>query len=164
MIVLSTSSLVLLPLIAESTYWPSLNKRPWRSMFRKPLSRGISVPPYHLYLLDFFHGEKGGLRSCIDYRGLNQIMVKYPYPLPLVPSALEQLQSAQIFTKLDLHSAYNLVHIRRGDKWKTVFRTTSGHYKCCIMPYGLSCMPSIFQCPDKQCTQGHAQEVCHSLH
>ncbi|KAK3547554.1 hypothetical protein QTP86_024715 [Hemibagrus guttatus] len=41
----------------------------------------------------FFVGKKdGGLRPCIDYRGLNAITVRYPYPLPLVPAALEQLR------------------------------------------------------------------------
>ncbi|KAK3573741.1 hypothetical protein QTP86_032539 [Hemibagrus guttatus] len=63
----------------------------------------------------FFVGKKdGGLRPCIDYQGLNAITVRYPYPLPLVPAALEQLKGAQVFTKLDLRSAYNLVRIRKG--------------------------------------------------
>ncbi|KAK3574414.1 hypothetical protein QTP86_006579 [Hemibagrus guttatus] len=75
----------------------------------------------------FFVGKKdGGLRPCIDYRGLNAITVPYPYPLPLVPAALEQLRGARIFTKLDLRSAYNLVRIREGDEWKTAFHTTHG--------------------------------------
>ena len=58
----------------------------------------------------FFFVEKkdGGLCPCIDYRGLNDVTVKYRYPLPLVPSALEQLREACFFTKLDLRSAYNL--------------------------------------------------------
>lgn len=37
------------------------------------------------------HKKDGGLRPCIDYRGLNEITVKFKYPLPLVPAALEQL-------------------------------------------------------------------------
>lgn len=36
-----------------------------------------------------YEKQGGGLRPCIDYRGLNTIAVKYVYPLPLVPSALE---------------------------------------------------------------------------
>ncbi|KAK3528803.1 hypothetical protein QTP70_011588 [Hemibagrus guttatus] len=58
----------------------------------------------------FFFVEKkdSGLQPCIDYRGLNMIKVRYPCPLPLVLTALEQLQEARIFTKLDLRSAYNL--------------------------------------------------------
>ncbi|KAK3549318.1 hypothetical protein QTP70_034545, partial [Hemibagrus guttatus] len=59
----------------------------------------------------FFFTEKkdGSLRPCIDYRGLNEITVCYPYPPLLVPVALEQLREARIFMKLDLCSAYNLV-------------------------------------------------------
>ncbi len=69
------------------------------------------------------------MRPCIDYRTLNSQTVKLPYPLPLVPAALEELRGAHIFTKLDLRSAYNLVRIREGDEWKTAFITPSGHYE-----------------------------------
>ncbi|KAK3517343.1 hypothetical protein QTP70_004487 [Hemibagrus guttatus] len=94
----------------------------------------------------FFVGKRdGGLRPCIDYRGLNAITVRYPYPLPLVPAALEQLRGARVFSKLDLRSAYNLVRIREGDEWKTAFHTTSGHYKYCVMPFGLTNAPAVFQ-------------------
>ncbi|KAK3513929.1 hypothetical protein QTP70_032826, partial [Hemibagrus guttatus] len=94
----------------------------------------------------FFVGKKdGGLRPCIDYRGLNAITVRYPYPLPLVPAALEQLRGAKFFTKLDLRSAYNLVCIREGDEWKTAFHTTHGHYEYLVMPFGLTNAPAVFQ-------------------
>ncbi|KAK3547882.1 hypothetical protein QTP70_000339 [Hemibagrus guttatus] len=94
----------------------------------------------------FFVGKRdGGLRPCIDYRGLNAITVRYPYPLPLVPAALEQLRGARVFSKLDLRSAYNLVRIHEGDEWKTAFHTTSGHYEYCVMPFGLTNAPAVFQ-------------------
>ncbi|KAK3557186.1 hypothetical protein QTP70_024684, partial [Hemibagrus guttatus] len=94
----------------------------------------------------FFVGKRdGGLRPFIDYRGLNAITVRYPYPLPLVPAALEQLRGARVFTKLDLRSAYNLVWILKEDKWKTMFHMTRGHYKYCVMPFGLTNAPAVFQ-------------------
>ncbi len=93
----------------------------------------------------FVKKKDGGLRPCIDYRSLNDITIKFRYPLPLVPSALEQLRSARYFTKLDLRSAYNLIRIREGDEWKTAFSTTSGHYEYLVMPFGLSNSPSVFQ-------------------
>ena len=76
----------------------------------------------------FFVGKKdGGLRPCIDYRGLNKITVRNRYPLPLIASAFELLQGATIFTKLDLRNAYHLVRIREGEEWKTAFNTPTGH-------------------------------------
>ncbi|KAK3524670.1 hypothetical protein QTP86_000540 [Hemibagrus guttatus] len=59
--------------------------------------------------------------------------------------ALEQLRGARFFTKLDLKSAYNLVRIRKGDEWKTVFHTTHGHYEYRVMPFGLTNAPVVFQ-------------------
>lgn len=63
----------------------------------------------------------------IDYQRLYLISVKYLYPLPLVLAALEHLHSAEVFTELDLHSAYNLACLLQGDDLKTVFSKKSGH-------------------------------------
>ena len=42
-------------------------------------------------------------------RGLNQITVRYSYPLPLIATAIELMHGARFFTKLDLRRANNLV-------------------------------------------------------
>lgn len=42
------------------------------------------------------------LRLCIDYQGLNDIIVKNRYPLPLISSAFEPRQGSTVFSKLDL--------------------------------------------------------------
>ncbi|XP_062842684.1 uncharacterized protein lrfn4b [Trichomycterus rosablanca] len=94
----------------------------------------------------FFVSKKdGGLRPCIDYRGLNKITVRNRYPLPLMSTVFDILQSAKIFTKLDLRNAYHLVRIREGDEWKTAFNTPSGHYEYLVMPFGLTNAPAVFQ-------------------
>ncbi|KAL0173798.1 hypothetical protein M9458_029766, partial [Cirrhinus mrigala] len=114
---------------------------------QEELAKGFIRPSTSPASAGFFFVKKkdGGLRPCIDYRALNELTIKYRYPLPLVPSALEQLRSAKIFTKLDLRSAYNLIRIRSGDEWKTAFSTTSGHYEYLVMPFGLANSPSCFQ-------------------
>jgi hypothetical protein len=89
----------------------------------------------------FFMAKKdGGLRPCIDYRGINEISTKYWYPLTLVPAAIKQLRGAQFFTKLDLRSAYNLIR-----EWKTTFSMMSGHYVYLVMQFCLANTPSVFQ-------------------
>ncbi|KAL0204491.1 hypothetical protein M9458_002509, partial [Cirrhinus mrigala] len=114
---------------------------------KEELAKGFIRPSTSPASAGFFFVKKkdGGLRPCIDYRSLNDITIKYRYPLPLVPPALEQLRRAKIYTKLDLRSAYNLIRIREGDEWKTAFSTTSGHYEYRVMPFGLANSPSYFQ-------------------
>ncbi|KAL0199704.1 hypothetical protein M9458_002891, partial [Cirrhinus mrigala] len=114
---------------------------------KEELAKGFIRPSTSPASAGFFFVKKkeGGLRPCIDYRALNDITVKYRYPLPLVPPALEQLCAAKIYTKLDLRSAYNLIRIREGDEWKTAFSTTTGHYEYRVMPFGLANSPSYFQ-------------------
>ncbi|KAL0198667.1 hypothetical protein M9458_007207, partial [Cirrhinus mrigala] len=118
-----------------------------KQYIEEELSKGFIRPSTSPASAGFFFVKKkdGSLRPCIDYRALNEVTIKFRYPLPLVPSALEQLRAARIFTKLDLRCAYNLIRIRAGDEWKTAFSTTSGHYEYLVMPFGLSNSPSVFQ-------------------
>ncbi len=84
----------------------------------KALENGFIQPSTSAAGAGFFVGKKdGGLRPCIDYRGLNNITVKNRYPLPLMATAFELLQGATIFTKLDLRNAFHLVKIWEGDEW-----------------------------------------------
>ncbi|KAL0150461.1 hypothetical protein M9458_054278 [Cirrhinus mrigala] len=75
-------------------------------------SKAKASPPHRSTDCAIDLKKDGGLRPCIDYWGLNEITIKFRYPLPLVPAALEQLRTAKFFTKLDLRSAYNLIRIR----------------------------------------------------
>ncbi|KAJ1588967.1 hypothetical protein NDA15_001022 [Ustilago hordei] len=90
-------------------------------------------------------GKDGGLRLCVDYRGLNEITVKNRAPLPLIKEQLFLLRKARIYTKLDLRAAYNLIQIAKGDEWKTAFGTQLGLYEYLVMPFGLANAPAHFQ-------------------
>ncbi|KAJ1584313.1 hypothetical protein NDA12_002209 [Ustilago hordei] len=93
----------------------------------------------------FVPKKDGGLRLCVDYRGLNEITVKNRAPLPLIEEQLFLLRKARIYTKLDLRAAYNLIRIAKGDEWKTAFGTQLGLYEYLVMPFGLANAPAHFQ-------------------
>ncbi len=118
-----------------------------KSYIEEELAKGFLRPSTSPASARFFFVKKkdGGLHPCIDYRGLNDITIKFRYPLLLVPAALEQLREARYFTKLDLRSAYNLICIREGDEWKTAFSTMTWHCEYLVIPFGLANSPSVFQ-------------------
>ncbi len=50
-----------------------------------------------------------------------------------------------MYTKIDLHGTYNLVHIQEGDEWKTVFRTCYGHFEYFMMSFSFTSTLVVFQ-------------------
>ena len=71
----------------------------------------------------------GRLRLCVDYRQLNKLTILNKYPLLLMTELLVRVAGATVFTKLDLKGGYQLIRIRKGDEWKTTFRTRYLHYE-----------------------------------
>ena len=74
----------------------------------------------------FVKKKDGSLRLVVVYRGLNKIIIRNRYALPLIRTLLEWLSGAKCFAKIDLRGAYNLVRIRSGDEWKTAFALDMG--------------------------------------
>ena len=108
----------------------------------------------------FVPKKDGGLRLCVDYRGLNSITIKNRHALPLISETLDRLVGARIYTKLDLKDAYHRIRIKAGDEWKTAFRTRYGHFEYLVMPFGLSNAPATFQAYISQALVGLVDTIC----
>ena len=93
----------------------------------------------------FVKKPDGGLRLCVDYRGLNKVTVKNRYPLPLINELFDRLRNARYFTKCDMRDGYHRLRMAPGEEWKTAFRTRYGLYEYTVMPFGLCNAPGTFQ-------------------
>lgn len=94
------------------------------------LAAGLSLPFSSPVGVGFFFVDKKDktFYPCIDYRGLIYITIKNKYPPLLMHSPFCPLHDAVIFTKLNLRNACHLVHIGKGDEWKTACNTHLGHF------------------------------------
>jgi hypothetical protein len=74
----------------------------------------------------------------VDYRPLNTITIKNKYPLPRIDILFDQLEGAQVFSKIDLRSGYHQIKIRDKDIPKTAFSTRYRLYEYFVMSFGLT--------------------------
>ena len=63
------------------------------------------------------------LRLCVNYRKLNEVIVKNKYSLFLLSKTLKRFARVKHFIKIDIRNAYHRIRIRKNDEWKTTFRT-----------------------------------------
>lgn len=108
----------------------------------------------------FVRKPNGGLRFCVDYRGLNAITQRDRYPLPLIKETLRNLTKARWFTKLDVRSAFHRIRMKAGEEFKTAFRTRYGLFEWMVMPMGLAGAPATFQRYVNQALGGLLDEIC----
>ena len=46
--------------------------------------------------------KDGSLRMVVNYLGLNEVTIKNKYPLLMINDLFDQLQGAEVFSKIDL--------------------------------------------------------------
>jgi hypothetical protein len=64
----------------------------------------------------FIKKPSGGLRLCVDYRGLNRLIIKNYYFISLIREILNRIINTYFFIKLDIIAAFNKMRIAEEDK------------------------------------------------
>lgn len=81
----------------------------------------------------------------VDYRKLNAITIKEPFPFPVLEEQLQQLNGSEIFSQIDLANGYHQIKVRDQDTHKTSFAILGNQYEFIRMPFGLTNAPRTFQ-------------------
>ena len=84
------------------------------------------------------------MRLCIDYKELNQVMIKNKKSLPHIDDSLDQLKGTTVFSKSELRSSHHQLKIKEKDVPKSGFRTRYGYYEFVVMPFKLTNAPIAF--------------------
>ena len=72
-------------------------------------------------------------------------MVKNNYPLSLITDLIDNIESKQVFTKIDLWWEFNNMRVKKEDEWKRAFTTYIGFFKLTVMFFGITNSLATFQ-------------------
>ena len=89
--------------------------------------------------------KDGRVRFISDFRRLNQMIKRKPYPLPRISDTLQQLEGFSYATSLDLNMGYYHISLSPQAADMCTIITEYGKYKYKRLPMGVACSPDIFQ-------------------
>ena len=96
-------------------------------------------------LVLFIKKKDSLLCLCVNFHSLNYISKKDCYLLLLISNLLNSSYKAWVYTKIDLHHVYYLVHITNSNELKTNFRTCYESFKWSVIHFGLTNTSIVFQ-------------------
>ena len=81
--------------------------------------------------------KDASMRLCIDYRGLNEITVFDPQPMPKLDDIFNKLGKAKFMSKIDCTKGFWQIPLEESAKEKSGFVTPFGHFQFNVMPFGM---------------------------
>ena len=104
--------------------------------------------------------KDGGVRPCVDYRRLNQLVKPDGFPLPRIQDYLDSVAVSSLFSTMDLTSGYFQIPVKSEDIPKTAFVCKYSHFEMTRMPCGLNNAASTFQRTMEMALQGLQWVTC----
>ena len=89
--------------------------------------------------------QKDKIRTCIDYRRVNEATTKMRFPLPNPANIFPHLAGLKYFGSMDLRSGYHQLAIGEASSPWTAFITPDAQYRFLRVPFDLTNEPAWFQ-------------------
>jgi nucleosome binding factor SPN SPT16 subunit len=107
--------------------------------FIKPIEETIWLSP-----IVVMPKKNGKLKIYVDFRKLNVVMKKYPYPLPFINEVINIIARHEVYTFLDGFFGYHQISRALEDQYKTAFITDWGAFVWVAMLFGVKNGPPIY--------------------
>ncbi|KAA3682434.1 uncharacterized protein DEA37_0007583 [Paragonimus westermani] len=126
------------PIATKSRRLSSSDQKFVESKVRRLLTEGIIEPScssWRAQILATFNVNHKK-RMVVDYsRTVNRFTYLDAYPLPHIDELVEKISQYEIYTTLDLQSAYHQVPIREDEKQYTAFEACCNLHQFCRIPF-----------------------------
>lgn len=144
---LNISMLDEVPVFQQPRRLPFAQRDIVEEQVQKWINDGVAIPFSSEYASPVVVVRKkdGSSRVCIDYRNLNQKMIKDRYPVPNMDDILDKLQKVKIFSTIDLKNGFFHVPVNENSRKYLSFVTQSGQYTFLKTPFGCCNSPRVFQ-------------------
>ena len=126
------------PFALESAIEEEISK-----LLRDDIIEEVDSSPFLSPIVVVPKGENG-IRLCVDYKKINKFIVIDQHPLPTADEIFSRLSGAQVFSKLDLRSAYHQLEIMEDSRNLTAFTSHVGQFRYKRLPFGLANAPSAY--------------------
>jgi hypothetical protein len=88
--------------------------------------------------------KNGKLKICVNFKKLNKVTRKDPYPLPFSNEVLNTIVGYETYLFIDGYSRYHHILITLKDRYKITFIVDWGAFVWMVMPFGVKNGPLIF--------------------
>ena len=79
--------------------------------------------------------KDGGVRLCVDYRKVNELVKPDGFPLPRIQDCLDAVAGSRWLSTFDLTSGYYQIPLKKEDIPKSAFVCKYGHFEMTRMPF-----------------------------
>ncbi|KAL7072075.1 hypothetical protein ACQ4LE_008796 [Meloidogyne hapla] len=132
------------------------------------LKAGVMIESNTPWVTPFVVVQKkdGGIRPCLDFRKLNEVMIPDRYPLPRLDAIMEKIGNCNYYSSIDLASGYMQIKLSDETSWKCGVITEDNVYQMKYMPFGLKNATAAFSramavvlCGLEECALSYVDDV-----